>query len=470
MKILLINPPPFDHGENSRFLEKTPIQTYTMPLGLGYIASYLERGGCDVELVDAYAKNYSHETLGKIISDRKPRIIGITCLSDQRASWFRLVGLIRDIDSSVKIVLGGPHPTLMLRQVLGTLRPDAVVIGEGEETMLELVRAWGENRDIRSVKGIAYMKGDEIIVTEPRERIPDLDSLPFPAYHMVDLDDYRGWDFMSGIYHMFGLEKPPKYATISTSRGCVGNCGYCSAPLIWKRRWTKRSAVNVVDEMEMLSRTYGVEFIILTDDIFSVNQERVIEICKEILKRNLKILWGFETAVHYVSPEMLSHAKQAGCCCILYGVESASGRVLENVNKRIREEDVINAFRMTKQEGIVSGAFLMVGNPGESEGSINKTIRLLRRIQPDIILPQIAMITPGTKIFEIARGKGFIDESYWMTDLPFPYYTCERRLNTLLRWYRKLFYYKCGKFKVFQRTIRDFLELNAGIQHSGQRQ
>lgn len=470
MKILLINPPPFDHGENNRFLEKTPIQTYTMPLGLGYIASYLEREGCDVELVDAYAKNYSYETLGKIISDQNPRVIGITCLSDQRASWFRLVGLIRDIDSSVKIVLGGPHPTLMLRQVLDTLRPDAVVIGEGEETMLELVRAWGENGDIRSVKGIAYMKGDEIIVTEPRERITDLDSLPFPAYHMVDLDDYRGWDFMSGIYHMFGLKKPPKYATISTSRGCVGNCGYCSAPLIWKRRWTKRSAVNVVDEMEMLSRTYGVEFIILTDDIFSVNQERVIEICKEILKRNLKILWGFETAVHYVSPEMLSHAKQAGCCCILYGVESASGRVLKNVNKRIREEDVINAFRMTKQEGIVSGAFLMVGNPGESEASINKTIRLLRRIQPDIILPQIAMITPGTKIFEIAREKECIDESYWMTDLPFPYYTCERRLSTLLRWYRKLFYYKFGNFGILLRTVRDYLELNAGIQLGGQRQ
>lgn len=468
MKILLINPPPYDHGENSRFLEKTPIQTYTMPLGLGYLAAFLERAGHETDIVDAYAKNYSYETIREIIRDQKPRIIGITCLSDQRASWFRLVKLIRETDNSIKIVLGGPHPTLMLRQVLTQVRPDAIVIGEGEETMRELVRTWEKNGDPGAVRGIAYLRGEDIVVTGQRERITDLDSLPFPAYHKVDLHDYRGWDFMTWIYPMFGLEKPPRYATISTSRGCVGNCGYCSAPLIWKRRWTKRSAVSVADEMEMLCREYAIEFIILTDDIFSVNQERVKDVCREILRRNLKILWGFETAVHCVSAEMLAIVKQAGCCIILYGVESASEKVLHGINKSIKRTDVLNAFRMTKQAGIISGAFLMVGNPGENEASINQTIQLLRKIQPDIILPQIAMITPGTKIFELAKDKGFIDENYWMTDLPFPYYTCERKLNTLLRWYRKLFYYKESDFGVLLRTVRDFAELHAGVKLGSQ--
>jgi radical SAM superfamily enzyme YgiQ (UPF0313 family) len=165
---------------------------------------------------------------------------------------------------------------------------------------------------------------------------------------------------------------------------------------------------------------------------------------------------------------MLAIVKQAGCCCILYGVESASEKVLHGINKSIKRNDVINAFRMTKQAGIISGAFLMVGNPGENEASINQTIQLLRKIQPDIILPQIAMITPGTKIFEIAKDKGFIDENYWMTDLPFPYYTCERKLNTLLRWYRKLFYYKESDFGVLLRTVRDFAELHAGVKLGSQ--
>ncbi|TAL66080.1 MAG: radical SAM protein [Bacteroidetes bacterium] len=466
MKILLINPPPYKHGENSRFLERTPIQTYTMPLGIGYIASVLEREGQEVSILDAYAKNYSDEKIVELIKNQKPDIIGIQCLSDQRVSWFKLINLIRAVDNTIKIVLGGPHPALMLSQVLTNFSPDAIVIGEGEETMLELVRTWENKGELSKVKGIAYLKGKNVVITSPRERIKDLDSLPFPAYHMVNLNDYSGWDFMAGLYSILGLNKPPKYASISTSRGCVGDCGYCSAPLIWKRRWTKRSAINVVDEMEMLSREYGVEFIILTDDIFTVNQERVMSICKEIPRRNLKLLWGFETAVNFVSSELLNLAKQAGCCCILYGVESGSKTVLSNISKKIKEEDVVNAFKMTKDAGIIAGAFLMVGNPGEDEKSINATINLLRRIKPDIILPQIAMITPGTKIYDIAKEKGFIDESYWLTDLPFPYYICERKLKTLLRWYKKLFYYRHGNLGILLRTTRDYIELHTGIRIS----
>ena len=466
MKILLINPQPYHHGEKSRFLEREPVQTYTMPLGLGYIASFLEKEGYEVSIIDAYVKRYSHEKIGDIIREQKPDVVGITCLSDQRASWFKLIRVIRAIDNSIKIVLGGPHPTLMYRQVLYHLLPDAVVIGEGEETMLELIRTWENKGDLSRVKGIAYLKDEDVVVTEPRERIKDLDSLPFPAYHMVDLNDYSGWDFMSRIFNMLGLKKPSKYASISTSRGCIGNCGYCSAPLIWKRRWTKRSAVNVADEIEMLKKKHGVEFIILTDDIFTVNQQRVISICQEILKRNLNILWGFETAVNFVSQELLNMAKRAGCCCILYGVESGSQTILSSIYKRINEEEVINAFKMTKNAGIIAGAFLMVGNPGENEKSINSTINLLRKIEPDIILPQIAMITPGTKLFDMAKEKGFIDESYWLSDLPFPYYTYERKLKTLLRWNKKLFYYKQGNLGILLRTIRDYIELSTGTRIS----
>ncbi len=465
MKILLINPPTYNHGKNSRFLEKAPIPTYSMPLGLGYIASFLEKEGYEVSIIDAYVKKYSYEKIGEIIREQKPHVIGITCLSDQRASWFKLISLIRLIDKNIKIVLGGPHPTLMLKQVLTHFRPDAIVIGEGEETMLNLIKTWENKGDLFHVKGIACMKDGEVLITEPRERIKDLDSLPFPAHYMVNLDDYRGWDFIDRLCSMLGLNEAPKYASISTSRGCVGNCGYCSAPLIWKRRWTKRSAVNVVDEIEILNRKYGVKFILITDDIFSVNQERVKDICEGILKRNLKLLWGFETAVNFVSQELLALAKRAGCCCILYGVESGSESILSSIYKRINEEEVVKAFEMTKKAGILAGAFLMVGNPGETEKSINATISLLRKIKPDIILPQIAMITPGTKLFDIAKEKGFIDESYWLTDLPFPYYTGERNLETLLRWYKKLFYYKHSKISVFLRTVQDYFAIK--YEHKG---
>lgn len=459
---MLINPPPYDAGRNNRFLERIPIQTYTMPLGLGYIAAVLENAGYDVSIVDAYVKNLPHEDLAQLIKNARPDIIGISCLSDQRASWFKLIKVIRAIDNAIKIVLGGPHPTLMAHQVVTHFRPDAVVIGEGEETMLELVRAWEDQGDIHNVNGIAYMNNDEIVFTSPRARIKDLDGLPFPAYHLVD-DDYSGWVLLKSIFSVRGIDQVPKYASITTSRGCVGKCGYCSSPLVWKKMWTYRSAKSVVDEMEMLNRQYGVEFIIMTDDIFTVNQKRVMSICEEILRRELKILWGFETAVKFVSSDLLRLAKQAGCFCVLYGVESASERVLANISKGIKEEEVINAFRMTKDAGIVSGAFLIAGSPGESEESINQTINLLRKIEPELILPQITMITPCTKIFEMAKEKGCIDESYWLTDLPFPYYTCEKNFKTLLRWFRKLFYYRHSDSGILIRTLRDYIELNTGI-------
>lgn len=459
MKILLINPPPFDHGENSRYLEKSPIQTYTMPLGLGYIASFLEREGYEVSLTDAYGKGYTHEKLGELIREKKPDVIGITCMSDQRASWFRMIPLIRSIDASIRIVLGGPHPSLMTEQVLLHLHPDAVVIGEGEVTMLELVKAWGESGDISAVHGIAYVKDGKVIQTPPRERIRDLDSIPFPAYHLVDLSDYGGWEMMNSLHGLFGFKAPPRYASISTSRGCINNCGYCSAPLIWHRRWTQRSAGNVVDEIEMLIRKYGVDFLLITDDIFTVNQKRVMAICEEILKRDLQIRWVCETAVTLVSPDLLHLAKKAGCCCIMFGVESGSPAVLSTIAKRIKEQDVVDAFRMTREAGILAGAFLIVGSPGENEKSINATIRLLKKITPDLVIPQIAMITPGTKFFTIAKAKGFLDDSFWITDLPFPYYTAERRLETLLRWHKKIFYYRENRSRIFLKTLRDALRL-----------
>lgn len=466
MKITLINPPLHPAGEHGRYLERDAIQTYTMPLGLGYIAAVLEKEGHEVKLIDSYAKSLGHEDTVRIMSGYSPDVVGITCLSDQRASWFRLIREIRNADSSIKIVLGGAHVTLMPEQVLENFRPDAIVLGEGEETMRELVAAWEQGQDLCGVKGIAYLDQGKPVFTPPRERIRDLDSLPFPSYHLVDLDEYRGWGLLSHLFSVRGITDIPKYASIATSRGCVGDCQYCSAPFIWKRRWTYRSAESVADEMEMLHRKYGVGFIIISDDIFSVNQKRVISLCEEILKRNLNIMWGFETAVKFVSEEMLALAKKAGCYVILYGVESGAEEIISSVSKNIREEDVLRAFRLTREAGIVSGAFLMVGNPGENEHTVNQTIELIRKAKPDVILPQVAMITPGTRFFEIAKSKGFIDEDFWLTEKPFPYYTAERSLKTLLRWYKKLFYHKHSELGILLRTIRDSIEFHTGMRLS----
>lgn len=465
MDILLINPSPYVSSSYVRYLEKIPSKTYTMPLGIGYIASALENDGHNVSVLDAYVKNLSYDEIENNIRAISPEVIGIGCLSDQRESWVSLVRLIKSINDRIRIVLGGPHPSILTSQTLLNVRPDVIVCGEGEETMVELLRTWQSGENINKVAGIAYHDGKDVCVTESRARIKDLDSLSYPARHLVDMDDYHGWEFIDLIYALRG-DSVPRYATMSTSRGCVGECGYCSSPLIWGRTWSRRGPKSVVDEMEFLHKTYHTEFIIFTDDIFTVDQERVKSICEEILRRKLSIHWGFETAVKFVSPELLELSKRAGCICILYGVESASRRVLSNINKKIKAEDVKNAFHWTKKAGILTGAFLMVGNPGESENTIDETIFLLKQIEPDILLPQVTMVAPATMIFDIAKNRGFINDKYWLTDKPFPYYTSENSLKRLLRWHKKVFYYKEHYPFLQLLSFRDFIELHTGIRLS----
>lgn len=187
-------------------------------------------------------------------------------------------------------------------------------------------------------------------------------------------------------------------------------------------------------------------------------------ISEEIQRRGLKVLWGFETRVNLVSAEMLSKAAAAGCIFIFYGIESGSEVMLKTIRKGIDLERTVAAFELTRAAGIHTGAFVMVGNPGETEGSVDATIRLLRAIQPDLVWPQIAMVFPGTDLHEKAKRAGFIDDDYWLTDFPAPYYTYESDLRRLLRWYRKLSYFHQGSLQRLACTLRDAFELQSGIR------
>lgn len=465
MKILLIYPPFLDKKEYRRYLEKSQSEPYTLPLGLAYIASFMKKAGYnDIDLLDAYAKKMNFEQISEYIRKTNPQVIGISCLSDERAITFKLVKLIKSISEKIKIVLGGPHPTLMYEQILMNFPVDVVVIGEGEYTFLELIKAWESRRSLLEVKGIAYRENDNIIETKPRERIKNLDELPFPAYELVNLNNYKLLSFAEEVCKIKGLSKIPNFAAISSSRGCVGKCNFCSTPGIWKRKWTARSAENIVDEIEMLNKKYNITFFIFTDDIFSVNQKRVIDLSEKILDRKLEIMWGFETSVRFVSLEMLEKAKLAGCSCIFYGIESGSKTILKNITKENRNSMVVKAFELTKKAGILTGAFLMVGNVGENRKSIYETIQLLRVIRPDIIAPQIAMVAPGTGLYKIAKSQNFIDESYWLSDYTFPYYTYEHNLRKLLRWHRKIQNYRKNNISILLHSIRDAVEFNAGIR------
>jgi len=395
------------------------------PLGLCYIQACLDKAGYESKIVDIYD---SYDEIRKIIKDYNPDIIGISCFTTYRKSSFELAKIVKEVKPKVKVIMGGPHATFLWKQIMENYQEvDIIVLGEGEITMVELVKKLNKDLPLKNVKGIVFRNNKgKIIKTEPRPLIKNLDDLPFPSYRDIDLKKYA-------------IPTPPTVTTkevkanLITSRGCPFGCTFCSTTQFWGRFWRPRSAKNVVDELEWLNKEYGIKFFSFSDDVFTVNQQRVIDICKEIIKRNLKIKWYTETRVDCVSKGMLDWMKKAGCYLIQFGVESGSPRILKKINKIITVEQIKNAFRLAKEVGLETEILLMVGNQGDNWESIKETKKLIDETKPDIIIISLTHIFPATKLYESAKEKGIINGDYWLTDKTIPEYTVDNTLKELVK-------------------------------------
>ncbi len=430
MKILLLNPPLFDATKYG----KPTLLSSAPGVGLGYIAAFLKKNGQEVKLIDML--RYDFEKVKEKIKEEKPDFIGITCLTEGRANAFKLARTIKEINPKIIVVLGGHHVTAMYEQVLKNYPVDFAVIGEGEITMLELIKALESNTGLKQIRGIAFKEGEKIIVTPRREMILGLDDLPFPLYDRFDI--YPGLENTHS--DMADLEtngirlKDRKYAYVITSRGCPYNCQFCSSTKFWGHRYRFRSPKNIVDEIEMLNKNYGINYISFGDDAFTISSRNVIKTCKEILKRKLNIIWDCTTRADAVNEEMLRWMKKAGCLFIAVGVESGSPKIIKNINKHLDLQKVIEAFKLFHKVGILAYPLLMVGNPEESNNTVKKTVTLIKNIKPYSVAVSKTMVFPDTNLYYLAKNKKFINDNYWLTPLPAPYYTHEVTLDKLLRW------------------------------------
>ncbi|MFH1231834.1 MAG: cobalamin-dependent protein [Planctomycetota bacterium] len=454
MKILLLYPPPTDIRESGT----TPA---SFPLGLAYIAAILEKAQYNVRAIDLYYKKW--DDIEKIIKDESPQVVGITCLSFHRTGVFKLIEIIKSVNKGIRIVLGGPHTAFMYEQILKNYPVDAVVIGEGEQTFLNLIKAWENNISLDNVKGIAFFDGIKIVKTESAELIEDLDSIPLPAYHFFDLDSYGSYGADDPVYEG-KIIKNLKFISIVGSRGCVGRCQFCSTSKFWGYKWRTRSPKNIVDEIEYLNKKYHRELFCFVDDIFTVNKKWVMEICQEIINRRLDILWICETRVDMVSETMLKLMKQSGCYRISYGVESASPDILGAINKKASLEQTRQSFQITRNAGITSQMLLMVGNPGESTETIKMTANLLKEVRPDFFKVSLTKVLPGTALYELAKSKGMIDDDYWLSSLSAPIYTAENKLSQLIKWSDRLLYAGSKGISKIIRWLRLFVEEKTNIR------
>lgn len=409
MKILMVNPS-----------SATPQNRREYVLSIPYLVASLRINGySDIKYLNFFNMPWAEtENLTiKALEDFKPNVVLISTFTINRIAGCRTAQLANKYNPSVKVVMGGVHPSFMYHQILLNHPVDAVCIGEGEDTVVELLNAYKANTSVEGVKGIAYKKEGVVIETGGRPFIKDLDSIPFPAHDL----------------HSDYLVQTRRGHVVS-SRGCPYGCQFCSTTQMWGKSWRARSPKNVVDEIEMLIRDYGIKYINFMDDEFTLNRKRTIGICKEIINRGIGINWNCATRVDTIDGEQIDWMMKSGCNDISLGIESGSPRILKTIGKRITVEEITKAFDLLNEYGLSRGAYLMVGNPGEDRNSVNETIELVKKLKLDVPSVAVAELYPGTPLYNIAKSKGFVTDDYWLTENSPPFYTIEHSAEKLQWW------------------------------------
>jgi len=394
-KILFINP-------NTMYLGQK--LTVFPPMGILYISSMLLKAGYDVKVVDADTDNLSFSDIQGVVSEYRPKIIGITMNTLQSRAAFETAEQLKKLND-LKIVVGGPHPSALKGEILKRCEAiDAVVFGEGEMTFLELAKAIEEDRGLDTVKGVCFREDDEIRTNEPREPIADLDQLPFPALHL--LNPIRRYP---GAYPVGGRPSIQMMA----SRGCPFQCIFCSNP-VWEKRIRLRSPESILSEVKWLRENFKVREVFFQDDTFNIDREWFEAICIGLIEMKLseKIVFKspFRANERLVDLDLLKLAKKAGFWMIFYGVESGNQTVLDIIKKNLRLEELVRAFRLTRKAGIKTYASFMVGNPGENRATVQDTINFAKKIDPDYYGFAIAMPYPGSEFYRIAKESGWLKE------------------------------------------------------------
>jgi len=334
------------------------------PLGLAYLAGILRREGAEVRILDLLMSRYSPDLLRRELAGFQPHVVGATCSTVNFKAASRVLRLCKGFNPGLVTVIGGPHASFVAAGLIEKAPwIDVVVMGEGDQTVVELVEALSRGSGLASVAGVAFRKDGRAVINSPRPLIRDLDSLPLPARDLLPISKYRA------------LKVP---CTVITSRGCPFGCIFCSAPKMFGRGVRYRDPKLVVDEIEMINRELGFHEINIVDDTFTVKEPHVQAICQGIRDRGLDITWSVYSRVDTINPRVLNTMKEAGCTWVCFGLESGSQKILDTIKKRITTAKSREAIRMATESGLNVLASFILGLPGENPETAGQTVGLAR--------------------------------------------------------------------------------------------
>jgi radical SAM superfamily enzyme YgiQ (UPF0313 family) len=386
MKITLVNPPyPPSVHSHPPFI----------PLGLAYLGAAAEKADHQVTVIDCQAEKLTYETFRDRIAKTPSDVIGVTATTLLYKSAMQLIAIAKQMQPQAVTVLGGSHGTFWDENALQENPSlDIVVRREGEQTFIELTDKLQSQSSLNSVLGITFRNEDKIVRNQDRPFIENLDALPFPAHHLMPLENLK---------HNGKIIFP-----LVSSRGCVFWCDFCSTVRMFGRGYRMRSPKNVVDEMQLVHDKYGVDQVTFYDDAFSVDRSRVVKICEELHARKLQIKWDCGTRVDMVDRELMKTMRDAGCFAVWLGVESGSEAILGAMNKRIKLDQTRLAYKTAHQLGLMTIANVVLGFPGETEQTARETIHFVKQLNPDDVGFYIATPYPGTPMYEQVKKNGWL--------------------------------------------------------------
>ncbi|MFQ5645387.1 MAG: B12-binding domain-containing radical SAM protein, partial [bacterium] len=417
-------------------IQRYPLLSYSM------LSAVAREKGFSPVILDMGVEENPYEKLDEMLKKHKPRFVGITSTSPL---FFEVADISKRVKKTlggnVTLIYGGPHATALPEESLNNSDFDLLVYGEGERTLIEIMegRPWAE------INGIYYRQDGKIVSTPPRELIEDLDSLPFPALDLYDLEKYRCAKLISRRWPLSQIE---------TSRGCPHKCSFCNKNISYTK-FRKKSPERVIAEMKyMISQ--GVRELRVIDDQFATNLDRAKEICRLMLKEKLDVVWNMAAGVRAdrVDQEFLDIAKRAGCYQVGIGFESGDPEALASINKKLSIEDSIKGMNMIRKSGIESVGFFMLGLPGDTEETMDKTIDFALKLMPDLAKATITMPFPGTDLFDEYDRQGLIKtrnwELYGLHGAGYVYEHPTLSRETLVKYYDKFF----RKFYLNPRFLR----------------
>ena len=467
-KVLLFVPPAFTFKDN---LDINP----ALPLGLGYIAAVLEQMGIEVKVFDCLAEGRKNrqelvedtvrvgsslKEIREEIANFNPDLVGVNCLfTRQRRNAHDIFKVTKEINRSILTVMGGAHPTVLPDLVLYDQNVDYVVLGEGERTIVKLIDSLEKGVSLENIDGLGYKKDSLVKINKKQAFIDNLDSLPFPARHLFNMDKYFGLKFSHG------RRMHRSFSPIITSRGCPIGCVFCTAHYVWGRRYRMRSPENVIVEMRELKNKYGIRELLIEDDNVTLDTKRAEILFDMMIKERFNFVWDTPNGVaaFALNEHLIDKMKASGCYRLNLAVESGSQRVLNEVIKKpLKLARVEQLIKYARSIDLDVGIFLIMGVPGETIDDIWASFKFAERL--GIYNPFISIATPypGSELYGQCKDKKYISENFDYDNLYISSYSIStqawsgtdiRRLFELGNLFLKKSYYRYHPFIFFKDVI-----------------